>query len=98
MIEVVPDPVTKLLVTSIVSIVESSEDFLIVIFPDSTSTASEKLRTISLVAAISVESSAGLELLRVGAVSSAVVKLRVVLSVIPAKELLEESSKAVSSI
>ena len=67
-------------------------------FPVSTSTASEKLRTISLLVTISIESSAGIELFRVGSVSSAVVKIKVVLSVIPAKELLEESSNAVSSI
>ena len=98
MIAVVPDPDTKSLVTSIVSTVESSENFLIVIFPVSTSTASEKLRTISLVVAISFESSAGLELLRVGAVSSAVVKLSVVFSLIPAKEFPAASSKTSASI
>ena len=61
MIEVVPDPVTNSLVTSIVSTVESSEDFLMVIFPVSTSTASENRRTISLVVAIPVASSTGVE-------------------------------------
>ena len=66
--------------------------------PVSTSTASEKLRTILLVVATAVASSAGEEELKEGLVSSAVVKLRVVVSLIPAYELLEESSKAVAAI
>ena len=40
-----PDPVTLLPVTSIVSTVESSDVFLIVIFPVSASTLSLKFRT-----------------------------------------------------
>ncbi len=47
-IALVPEPVTWPLVTSMVSIVELSDVFLIVILPLSTSTASEKLRTILL--------------------------------------------------
>ena len=67
-----------------VSTVESSDDFLIVILPLSTSTASEKLRTMLLSTAIAVELLAGVELLKVGAMISEVVKERVVLSEIPA--------------
>ena len=67
-----------------VSMVESSDDFLIVILPLSTSTASEKLRTMLLSIAIAVALSAGVELLRVGAITSAVVKERLVVSEIPA--------------
>ena len=52
--------------------------------PLSTSTASEKLRTILLVVATAVASSAGEKEEIVGAVSSAVVKLRLVVSLIPA--------------
>ena len=52
--------------------------------PVSTSTASEKLRTILLVVATAVASSAGDTDETTGAVSSAVVKLYVVLSLIPA--------------
>ena len=48
--------------------------------------------------AIFVESSEGLVLLNVGASTSAEVKLNEVLSDIPAKELLEESSNAEESI
>ncbi len=81
-----------------VSTVELSDVFLITIFPLSTSTASEKLRTILLPRAIAVALSAGVELLRVGAVVSVVVKEREVVSEIPAYELLEESSKAVAAI
>ena len=54
------------------------------IFPVSTSTASEKLRTILLLVATAVASSAGEDEEIVGAVSSAVVKLRLVLFAIPA--------------
>ena len=67
-----------------VSTVESSDDFLIVILPLSTSTASEKLRTMLLSTAIEVELLAGVELIRVGSRISEVVKERVVLSEIPA--------------
>ena len=68
------------------------------ILPVSTSTASEKLRTILLVVATAVALSAGEEELKEGFVSSAVVKLRVVVSLIPAYDLLKESSKAVAAI
>ena len=54
------------------------------ILPLSTSTASEKVRTILLVVATAVALSAGVLLLKVGAVSSAVVKDSVVVSLIPA--------------
>ena len=52
--------------------------------PLSTSTASEKLRTILLLVATAVALSAGVEELKEGLVSSAVVKLRLVVSLIPA--------------
>ena len=52
--------------------------------PLSASTASEKLRTILLLVATAVALSAGAEELNVGLVSSAVVKLRLVVSLIPA--------------
>ena len=81
-----------------VSIVELSVVFLIVILPVSTSTASEKLRTILLSTATAVALSAGDELLKEGATMSAVVKDKEVVSEIPAYELPEESSKAVASI
>ena len=45
-ISVVPVPVTNEPVTSMVSTVESSDDFLMTIFPLSASTASEKVKTI----------------------------------------------------
>ena len=54
------------------------------ILPLSTSTASEKFKTILLFSAIPTESSAGEELLKVGAVVSPVVKEREVVSLIPA--------------
>ena len=81
-----------------VSMVESSDDFLIVILPLSTSTASEKLRMILLPTAMDVALSAGVELLKDGAITSAVVKERLVVLEMPAKELLAESSNAVASI
>ena len=56
------------------------------------------MRTILLVVATAVALSAGVLLLKVGAVSSAVVKLRLVLLLIPAYELLEGSSNAVAAI
>ena len=62
------------------------------------STLSEKVNLISLATSTFVESSEGLELLKVGATTSAEVKLNEVLSDIPAKELLELSSKAEESI
>ena len=67
-----------------VSMVELSDDFLMVILPLSTSTTSEKLRTILLSTAIAVALSAGVELLKVGAITSAVVKERLVVSEMPA--------------
>ena len=54
------------------------------ILPVSTSTASEKLRTILLSVATAVSLSAGEKEVIVGSVSSLVVKLRVVASLIPA--------------
>ena len=62
------------------------------------STFSEKVNLISLEISTFVESSDGLVLLKVGASTSAEVKLNEDLSDIPAKELLEPSSKAVESI
>ena len=98
MICVVPEPVTCELPTAMVSTVELSEVFLIVILPLSTSTASEKFRTILLSTATAVALSAGDELLNEGATTSAVVKDKDVVSDIPVYELPEESSKAVASI
>ena len=59
---------------SIVSTVASSDVFLMMILPVSTSTASEKLRIILLSTATAVELSVGEELSKVGAPISAVVK------------------------
>ena len=84
--------------TSIVSIVELSDVFLMRIFPASTSTGSEKLRTILLSTPTSVSLLAGDELLKVGLMVSIVVKERLVLSPIPAKEWPALSSKAVAGI
>ena len=81
---VVPVPVTNEPATSMVSTVESSEDFLIVILPLATSTASLKVRTILASTATPVAPSAGVEEDRVGLVTSAIVKLSVVASLIPA--------------
>ena len=67
-ISVVPVPVTLEPVTSMVSTVELSDDFLIVILPLSTSTASLKVRTILAVLTIPVAPSAGAEEDRVGIV------------------------------
>ena len=69
-----------------------------IIFPLSASTASLKLRTIFASTAIPVASSAGVDDDKVGALTSAVVKLSVVASEIPAYELLELSSNAVVAI
>ena len=66
--------------------------------PLSASTASLKLRTIFASTAIPVAPSAGVDDDKVGAVTSAVVKLSVVASLIPAYELLELSSNAVAAI
>ena len=59
MIVVVPVPVTRPLVTSISSTVESSLVFLIVISPVPTLTISSKVRTRSASTATSIASSAG---------------------------------------
>ena len=69
---------------SIVSTVASSDVFLMMILPVSTSTASEKLRIILLSTATAVELSVGEELSKVGAIISAVVKDSAVVSVMPA--------------
>ena len=69
---------------SIVSTVASSDVFLMMILPVSTSTASEKLRIILLSTATAVELSVGEELSKVGAPISAVVKDSAVVSVMPA--------------
>ena len=63
-----PDPVTLLPVTSIVSTVESSDVFLIVIFPVSASTLSLKFRTMFESTATPVALSEGVEELNVGKV------------------------------
>ena len=83
-IVVVPVPATNVLVTSILSTVELSEDFLIVILPLSTSTASLKVSTILASTATPVALSDGVEEERVGATTSALVKFNVVASVMPA--------------
>ena len=77
-------PVTWPPVTSIVSTIEPSDVLLMKILPVSTSTSSEKLRTILLATATAVALSAGEELLKVGATISAVVKERAVVLLIPA--------------
>ena len=66
-------------------------------FPLSTSTLSLKLRTIFASLSIPVASSAGTDELNVGTALT-VVKLKAVAELIPAYELLEESSKALASI
>ena len=80
----VPVPVTNDPVTSMVSTVEPSDDFLITILPLSTSTASLKVRTILAPTATPVAPSAGVEEDRVGSIISATVKFSVVLSEMPA--------------
>ena len=70
MICVVPEPVTCELPTAMVSTVELSDVFLIVILPLSTSTASEKLRMILLSTATPVALSDGVLLLSVGVTKS----------------------------
>ena len=72
-------PVTALSVTSIVSRVELSLVFLIVIFPLSTSTASLKFKVIFAVVDIPVALSVGVDEERVGLVLSIVVKLSILL-------------------
>ena len=66
----VPVPVIKPLVTLMLSTVESSDDFLSVILPLSTSTASSNVSTILASTAIPVASSAGVDEDRVGALTS----------------------------
>ena len=66
--------------------------------PLSASTASLKLRTILASTAIPIAPSDGVDDDKVGALTSAVVKLSVVASEIPAYELLELSSNAVAAI
>ena len=77
-ISVEPVPDTFMPVTSIVSTVVLSDDFLIVILPLSTSTASEKVSTRLASASIPVAPSDGDEEDNVGVPTSAVVKLSVV--------------------
>ena len=79
-----PDPDTFAPVTSIVSNVLSSDFFLIVIFPVSTTTLSLKFRTIFESTATSVALLAGDDDDKVGSVLSPVVKLRAVVELIPA--------------
>ena len=69
--------------TSIFSTRESSKDFLISISPDSTSTGSEKVSSILLLTPIATSLSKGLDELKVGGVTSAVVKDNEFLSLIP---------------
>ena len=71
----VPDPLTWLLVTSMVSTIELLDFFLMVIFPFSISTTSEKLITISLPTATAVALWAGSELDIVGGVVSTIKSL-----------------------
>ena len=70
--------------TSIVSIVELSDVFLIVIFPVSASTFSLKLRTMFALTPTVVALSSGVDELRVGLLVSPVVKLKAVVELIPA--------------
>ena len=70
--------------TSIVSNVLSSDFFLIVIFPVSASTLSLKFRTMFESTATSVALLEGIDYDNVGLVTSAVVKLRAVVELIPA--------------
>ena len=71
-------------VTSIVSIVELSDVFLIVMYPVSASTLSLKFRTIFASIATLVALSAGVDDDNVGLATSAVVKLKAVVELIPA--------------
>ena len=87
-----------MLLTSIDSIRELSEDFLISMSPDSISTFSEKVSSILLFIANWVALLFGLEVLNFGGAISSDVKERDVLSLIPAKELPVLSSKAEASI
>ena len=93
----VPEPVTCPLVTSMVSNIELSDVFLMVMFPLSASTFSLKLRTIVESTAIPVALSAGTDELNVGT-GLVLVKLKAVVELIPAYDALPLSSKAVASI
>ena len=79
-----PLPLTLFPVTSIASMVLSSEDSLIVIFPLSASTASLKDSEIFAETYSTVAGSAGFELDKEGLVLSIVVKLNAVVLEIPA--------------
>ena len=92
------DPVTCPPDISICSTVLSSEDFFIVMFPLATVTVSLKFNTILELMAISVALSAGVEEVRVGLVTSAVVKLNSVVELMPIYEPPWASSNAVASI
>ena len=90
-IVVEPEPETFALVTSIISTVLLSDDFLIMILPVLTTTSSLKVRTMLVLMPTPVAPSDGDEEEKVGSVSSevgaltsAVVKFSVVASVIPA--------------
>ena len=97
-ISVDPDPDILESPTGIDSTWESSEDLYIIIFPLSASTASLNVKTILALTPIPVAPSVGTDDDKVGAPISAVVKLSVVASEIPAYELLELSSNAVAAI
>ena len=74
-IVVVPVPVTKPPVTSIVSTVLSSDVFLMVILPVSTSTASSKVKTMFEPTVTPVASSVGVDDDKLGAVESSTAKV-----------------------
>ena len=80
-----------------VSNIELSDVFFMVIFPLSASTFSLKLRTIVESTATPVALSAGTDELNVGT-GLVLVKLKAVVELIPAYEPLSLSSKAVASI
>ena len=80
----VSDPETWPLVTSIVSKIELSEVFLIVIFPLSASTLSLKFNTIFASLATPESLLAGVDELKVGNVFVVIVKLKAVVELIPA--------------
>ena len=91
-ISVLPLPLTKFPVTSIVSIVLLSEVFLIVILPVSASTASSNVKTILASTATSVALSDGEEDDNEGLLLSTVLKFKVVLLEIPSNPLKAELS------
>ena len=92
-----PEPETWPLVTSIVSTVELSDVFFIVMLPVSASTFSLKLRTIVESSATLVALSAGTDEFNVGTTFT-VVKLKAVVLDIPSYEFPTLSSNAVASI